>query len=68
MEVFEIVNLKHGNKSISVDLSDLECKMLLTYAINSLLDRGSLALLTDEDRTRLQGLQELLTTQTQGTA
>lgn len=68
MEVFEVVKLRNGDKAISAELSDLECKMLLTYAINSLLDRGSLTLLTDEDQIKLQGLQELLTAETKGSA
>lgn len=68
MEVFEIVQLSNGGKNVSVNLSDLECKMLLTFAIQELINRGSISLLSPEDREKLQGLEELLESDVQGTA
>ena len=68
MEVFEIVQMAKGDKMVNVNLSELECKMLLTFAVNELINRGSLTLLSDEDQERLKGLEELLTQDAQGSA
>lgn len=68
MEVFEIVQLQNGGKHVSVNLSDLECKMLLTFAIQELINRGSISLLSAEDQEKLKGLEELLESDVQGTA
>ena len=68
MEVFEIVKLVNGDKNVSVNLSDLECRMLLTFAIQELINRGSISLLSPDDREKLKGLEELLEADVQGTA
>lgn len=68
MEVFEIVKMKNGDKTVNCNMSDLECKVLLTFAINELINRGSLTLLSEEDQEKLKGLEELLIADVQGTA
>lgn len=68
MEVFEVVKMKNGENVVNCNLSELECKMLLTFAINELINRGSLSLLSAEDQEKLKGLEELLTTDAQGSA
>ena len=69
MEVFEVVKMKGTNdKMVNVNMSDLECKMLLTFALNELINRGSLTLLSPEDQEKLKGLEDLLTQDAQGSA
>lgn len=69
MEVFDVVQLTDGQgKHLQVHLSDLECKMLLTFAIQELINRGSITLLSPEDREKLKGLEDLLERDVQGSA
>jgi hypothetical protein len=68
MEVFEVVQLAKGDKNVSVNVSDLECKMLLTFAINELINRGSITLFSPEDQEKIKGLEELLERDVQGSA
>ena len=68
MEVFEVVKLAKGGKVVQVNISDLECQMLLTFAINQLIDRGSMTLLSPEDQEHAKGLEELLSRDTEGSA
>lgn len=68
MEVTEIIPVQSGGKVVNVHLSDLECKMLLTFAINELINRGSISLLSPEDRDKLKSLESLLEQDIQGTA
>ncbi len=69
MDVFDVVKIANAEgKILSVQVSDLECKMLLTYAINELINRGSLSLLSPEDREKLRGLESLLEQEVKGNA
>lgn len=68
MEVFEVVQMAKGDKMVNVNISDLECKMLLTFALNELINRGSLTLLSEDDQEKLRGLEDLLTRDAQGSA
>lgn len=68
MEVFETVKLERGGKVVQVSMSDLECQVLLTFAINELIDRGTLSLFSPEDQEKIKGLEELLTRDTEGSA
>ena len=68
MEVMEIVPIKSGDRVVKVHLSELECRMLLTFAINELINRGSISLLSPEDREQLKRLEGLLEAEVKGTA
>lgn len=68
MEVLEIVPIKNGDKMVNVNVNALECKMLLTFAINELINRGSISLLSPEDREKLKGLEDLLEREVGGNA
>ncbi len=68
MEVIEYVPLQHGDRHVTVNCSELEVKMLLTFALNELLNRGSMTLLSPEDQENLAGLEDLLKADVQGSA
>lgn len=68
MEVVEVVPVNHGGRHVKVNCSEIEVKMLLTFAINELINRGSISLLSPEDRERLKGLEDLLSQEPQGNA
>lgn len=68
MEVMEIVPIKSGERIVKVHLSELECRMLLTFAINELINRGSISLLSPDEREQLKRLEGLLEADVKGTA
>lgn len=68
MEVLEYIPIKNGDRHVTVNCSELEVKMLLTFAINELINRGSISLLSPEDQEKLKGLEDLLESDAQGSA
>jgi hypothetical protein len=68
MEVVEYVPVQNGDRHVTVTCSELEVKMLLTFAINELINRGSISLLSQEDRDKLASMEQLLEADVQGSA
>jgi hypothetical protein len=67
MEVKSIKLLNRDSGGIiELNLSEVEMQMLLAYAINDLMSRGSATLYVEEDAKKLEKLEEFLQMQTQG--
>ena len=68
MEVIEYVPLQIGDRHVTVNCSETEVKMLLTFAINELMNRGSISLLSPEDQDKLASMEAFLDADVQGNA
>lgn len=68
MEVFEVVNLQRDGRNVAINLSETETKTLLTFAIQELMNRGVMTLLSEEERKNMEQMESLLQTDAQGNA
>jgi ABC-type uncharacterized transport system ATPase subunit len=67
MDVKSVKLLNRDNGGvIELELNEVEMQMLLAYAINDLLNRGSATLFSEEEAEKLEKLEEFLQMQTQG--
>jgi hypothetical protein len=66
----EIKSIKLLNRDsggvLEVELNEVEMQMLLAYAINDLLNRGSATLFSEEEAGKLEKLEEFLQMETTG--
>lgn len=68
MEVTEVVPIIHNGKQLTVTMTEVEVRMVLTFGLNELLSRGSISLISPEDRDQLSKLEDLLESDVGGNA